>query len=68
MQRLDDFRGDGIADLDEAGHVRFRHLGEYARVQAAEVAGADDADAGLHRMNPRFDVPRMNSTRYRASG
>ena len=40
-----DLGGDRVVRLDEAGDVRLRHLGQDARVQPAEVAGADDADA-----------------------
>src|SRR5712692_1828531 len=67
VEGIGNIRRRGVVEVDEADHLRVRDLGQHASMQAAEVAGADDADAGLHRMIPRFE-PRANSTRYRASG
>ena len=54
-ERFRDFCGNAVVHLDESGDLRLRHFGEHASVEAAEVACADDADAGAHRMNPRCE-------------
>ncbi len=55
-----------VIGFDEPDRLRFRHLRENPGVQAAEVAGADDADAqrgrNAQRMNPRCEL-RTNSAR-----
>jgi len=53
-QVLADFGSDRIVRLHESDDVDFRHLGQHARVEPAEVAGAGDADAdAIAHRSPR---------------